>query len=136
LRLHRILAVADKSFDTQVLLDPLEEQLDRQRPLYKAAIVNAGKAVLLVRSASVLPDSGSLNLLRRKCRGSRKTPLPKRQKTGSVVKVDAPNKIFPIFCRNFVPIKDAPRETPLKINAFTLALVMQFTGTKSLSKML
>ena len=28
LRFHRILAVADETFDTQMLLDPLEEQLD------------------------------------------------------------------------------------------------------------
>jgi hypothetical protein len=28
LRLHRILAVADKAFDTEMLLDPFEEQLD------------------------------------------------------------------------------------------------------------
>jgi len=37
LRLHRVLAVADKTFDTQMLLDPLEEQLD-----LPAALVQCG----------------------------------------------------------------------------------------------
>lgn len=40
-----------------------------QRLLYRAAIVSAGKAVLLVRKISVLPESGSLNLMRRRCSG-------------------------------------------------------------------
>ena len=40
-----------------------------QRLLYSAAIVNAGKAVLLVKKISVLPVSGSLNLTRRRCSG-------------------------------------------------------------------
>ena len=40
-----------------------------QRLLYSAAIVNAGSAVLLVKKTSVLPDSGSLNRMRRRCSG-------------------------------------------------------------------
>jgi len=40
-----------------------------QRLLCSAAIVGAGKVVLLVRKISVLPDSGSLNLTRRRCSG-------------------------------------------------------------------
>jgi hypothetical protein len=40
-----------------------------QRLLYSAAIVSAGKAVLLVRKISVLLVSGSLNLTRRRCSG-------------------------------------------------------------------
>lgn len=40
-----------------------------QRLLYSAAIVSAGNAVLLLRKISVLPDSGSLNLTRRRCSG-------------------------------------------------------------------
>ena len=40
-----------------------------QRLLYNEAIVSAGKAVLLVRKISVLPESGSLNRMRRKCSG-------------------------------------------------------------------
>ena len=77
LRLHRVLADAQKALDAQVLFDPFEEQLDPglrrgrlcQRLLYSAAMVNGGSVVLLVKNTSVLPDTGSLYRMRRKCSG-------------------------------------------------------------------
>jgi hypothetical protein len=40
-----------------------------QRFLYKAAMVNGGRTVLLVRNAKVLPVSGSMKRMRRSCSG-------------------------------------------------------------------
>lgn len=69
LRLHRVLAGAQKALGAQVLLDPLEEQVDLPLVLYSAAIVRAGNAVLLVMNTSVLPDCGFLKRMRRGCPG-------------------------------------------------------------------
>ena len=69
LRLYCVLAVADETLDAQMLLDSFEEQLDLPAALYSAAIVNAGKAVLLVRNTKVLPVSGSLKRMRRSIPG-------------------------------------------------------------------
>ena len=68
LRFDRVLAVADEAFDTQMLLDPLEEQFD-----LPAAFVQCGgqcrQYVLLVRNTNVLPVSGSLKRMRLSCSG-------------------------------------------------------------------
>lgn len=40
-----------------------------QRCLYSAQIVRAESAVLLVRKTSLLPESGSLKRMRRRCSG-------------------------------------------------------------------
>jgi len=47
----------------------LKNRSTYQRLLYDAAIVNAGKTVLLVRNTNVLPGSGSLKRIRRNCSG-------------------------------------------------------------------
>ena len=70
LRLHRVLAGGQKSLDAQMLFDPLEEHNSTcQRLLYRAAMLKGGSVMLLVKNTSVLPDTGSLNLTRRKCSG-------------------------------------------------------------------
>ena len=69
LRLHRVLAGAQKALDAQMLLDPFEEQLDLPAALVQRGDGQRRQAVLLVRKTSVLPDSGSLKRMRRKCSG-------------------------------------------------------------------
>ena len=70
--LHGVLAGAQESLDTQVLLDPFEEQLDLPATFVERGNRQGGpksSVVLLVRKTSVLPDSGSLNRMRRRCSG-------------------------------------------------------------------
>ena len=60
LRLHCFLAVAQKLLDTQLLLDPFEEQLDVPAAFVQAAMVNGGKLVLLVKKTKVSWVRGKL----------------------------------------------------------------------------
>jgi len=47
----------------------VEEREAHEQSKHGAAMVAAGKRVLLVRNTSVLPETGSLNRMRRKCSG-------------------------------------------------------------------
>jgi hypothetical protein len=60
LRLHRVLGEAEERLDAQVLLDPLEEQLDLPAAAVEIGDGAGGSVKLLVRKAKVLPVSGSV----------------------------------------------------------------------------
>lgn len=69
LRLHGVLARAQKFLDPQMLLDPLEEQLHLPAALVQSGDGQRWQGRVLVRNTSVLPVSGSLNRMRRNCSG-------------------------------------------------------------------
>ena len=66
LRLDCVLAGAQKALDAQVLFDPLTEQFQLPAILVQAAMVSAGRVVLLVKNTGVFADSRSLKRMRRK----------------------------------------------------------------------
>ena len=53
LRIDRVLAVAQKILDTQVLFEPFENNFNCQRLLYNVAMVKGGKLVVLVKKTKV-----------------------------------------------------------------------------------
>ena len=66
LRLDGVLAVAQELLDSQVLLDPFEEQFDLPAILVKGSNSQRWQGKLLVRSMSVLPLCASLKRIRLK----------------------------------------------------------------------
>ena len=70
LRLHRILAGAQKALDAQVLLDPLEEQLDLPAIFVQGRNAQRWQTGVVGQEHQRLAgDSGSLNRMRRTCSG-------------------------------------------------------------------
>lgn len=67
--LARVIAHAEEFLDAQVMFDYLKNNSTCHLFLCSAATVKGGGAVLLVRRATVLPDSGSLKQVPRRCLG-------------------------------------------------------------------
>ena len=67
--LHGVLAGAQESLDTQVLLDPFEEQLDLPATFVERGNRQGWQRRVVAQKTSVFPDSGSLNRMRRRCSG-------------------------------------------------------------------
>ena len=69
LRLHGVLAVADETLDAQVLLDPLEEQLDLPAALVQRGNGQRRQRCVVGQKHQRFARIGVFNRMRRKCSG-------------------------------------------------------------------